>query len=315
MPDVEIEEISQTQNTRGHDSVDGIIIADKPRGITSFKVVKFLMGTLKTKVGHLGTLDPNATGILPCLVGRATRLVEYLQDVDREYISEILLGVRTDTDDITGKPIYQKDPSEITKDKIEKTVFSFLGSFKQRPPHFSSKKYEGKKLYEYARKNQFIDLPPVDVMIYSIDIISINIPVVKIRLVSSVGMYVRALARDIGEILGCGATLMSLRRIRYGIFSDNHSINFEQLKHFQKEKIISSIMRITPEILNMRGVILRGENMRRVVNGGSPKVKIQGENFEKIAICDDKHRVVAIGHIHSGDVIIDKVISQPSLPL
>lgn len=299
------------------EDLSGIIVVDKPEGKPSTYVDNILRRKLKTKVGHIGTVDIFASGVLPVAISKATKFIPYIIDKDREYIAEILLGKRTITDDITGEEMYSCPPEILQKLKEEQIIDvlkKFEGVIEQVPPYFSAKKYMGKPLYEWARKEKkFIELPPVKVTIYHIDIIEIKIPIVKIRIISSGGMYVRALARDVGENLivdgvKVGGTLKYLRRIRCSIFTEKDAIPAELLKNMSPEEIKKHIKMVTPEILDMRKIVVRDQDIQRIRNGAPPKIRVQGRNGEYTALCDEKGVIVAIGRIKNNSIAVERVI-------
>jgi tRNA pseudouridine55 synthase len=296
----------------------GIIVVDKPEGKTSTQIDNLIKKKLKVKVGHIGTMDPFASGVLPIVIGRATKFIPYLIDKDREYIAEILLGKRTDTDDITGREIYSIDESDVKKlslKQIEEVVKSFEGIIEQVPPYYSAKKYMGKPLYEWAREGKLLELPPKRVTIYSIEILGISLPSIKLKILSSSGMYVRSLARDIGEKLTIngkkvGGTLKYLRRIRCGHFTEKDVIPFEAIKRMSADQIKKYIREVTPELLDMRKIVIRGQDIQRVMSGAPPKFKVQGNNGEKVILADDIGKIIAIGEIKKGIVQIKRVIAS-----
>lgn len=292
----------------GLGSVRGILFADKPKGLTSAAVARTISEKLGgEKVGHLGTLDPNATGVLPCLVGKATRLTPYLQEMDREYMIDILLGIRTDTDDIDGMILEEKDV-KVSEEEIIKVLTSFRGNFKQVPPYFSAKRFKGKRLYELARRGEYVELPGIEVTIYDIEVLSIELPHVRIRVVSSPGMYARSLARDVGKKLGCGGTLFDLRRIRYGIYKGEAAVPFDFLKSASRDVLLKYINEITPHNVSMRGVIVRGENLRRVLCGNPPLIRVEGDDDEVILLCEEKGRAVAVGRIKGRVTKVERLL-------
>jgi len=319
---IKIDEGGQNQiqpEGRGEEKeIIGIIVVDKPEGKTSTQIDNLIKRKLRVKVGHIGTIDPIASGVLPIAIGRATKFIPYLIDKDREYIAEILLGKRTDTDDITGREIYSIDESDVKKlslKQIEEVVKSFEGIIEQVPPYYSAKKYMGKPLYEWAREGKLLELQPKRVTIYSIEILGISLPSIKLKILSSSGMYVRALARDIGEKLTIngkkvGGTLKSLRRIRCGHFTEKDAIPFEAIKHMSADQIKKYIREVTPELLDMRKIVIRGQDIQRVMSGAPPKFKVQGNNGEKVILADDTGKIIAIGEIKKGIVQIKRVVAS-----
>jgi len=209
-----------------------IINFNKPVGKSSFWVVKKVRNLVNTKVGHAGTLDPFAEGVLLICTGKATKQVTKLMDQTKEYIGEIELGIETDTDDRTGKIIKTQQVPELDQKKIEQICEDFVGDIYQIPPMFSAKKMKGRRLYQIARKGMVVDREPKPVHIENIDVMSFNSPIVKIGVSCSKGTYIRALARDIGQKIGCGGHLRSLIRTKVGEYKITDSITLNQFEQF-----------------------------------------------------------------------------------
>lgn len=196
----------------------GIINVYKEAGYTSHDVVAKLRGICKQKkIGHTGTLDPDAVGVLPVCLGNGTRLCDMLTDHSKEYIAVFRLGVVTDTQDISGK-ILEKNPVNVTKEEVESAVMAFLGESMQVPPMYSALKVNGKKLYELARQGKEVERPARPVTVYEIQILEECHPEYTIRVSCSKGTYIRTLCHDIGQALGCGAVMQSLKRTKVGDF-------------------------------------------------------------------------------------------------
>lgn len=195
--------------------MDGIIIINKPSGYTSHDIVSKIRKTLNIKkVGHTGTLDPLATGVLPILLGNGTKLSKYLINHDKEYITTIKFGVRTDTGDITGKIVEEKEIPKYSETKIKEVLKGFEGKQKQLPPMYSAIKVNGKKLYEYARSGQSIEIPPRDIEVYNIELLSLKKDSIEIKIDCSKGTYIRSLCEDIAQKLGTVGTMSELKRIK-----------------------------------------------------------------------------------------------------
>ncbi len=208
----------------------GLLIVDKPRGLTSRDVVNRVSKILKTKkIGHTGTLDPLATGVLILTVGKCTKLSEFLTSKYKEYEATFTLGYETDTLDSTGQTL-KTSTLRVTEEQIRESVLSFKGTYLQEVPAYSAVKIDGKKLYEYARSGQKIELPKREVDIRDIEIISITEKEVSIRTTVSKGTYIRSLIRDIGEKLGIYATMTSLRRTKQGNISIEDSTTLEDIE-------------------------------------------------------------------------------------
>ena len=198
---------------------NGIINIFKEKGFTSHDVVAKMRGILKQKkIGHSGTLDPDATGVLPVLLGNATVLSDMLTDKSKEYEAVMLLGVSTDTQDITGKILEKRDTSNLNKDMVKEIILSFLGEYMQLPPMYSALKVGGKKLVDLAREGKEVKREPRAVYIFDIDIMDISLPEVKFKAKVSKGTYIRTLCHDIGEKLSVGGCMESLIRTRVDRF-------------------------------------------------------------------------------------------------
>lgn len=211
-----------------------ILNFNKPEGRTSFWLVKKVRNLVNTRAGHAGTLDPFATGVLLICTGKATRQIATLMDHPKEYIGEIELGSVTDTDDKTGKLIQRQEVPRLSLQDFKQICNSFVGDIYQLPPMFSARKVNGKRLYKIARMGKVIEREPKLVHIEDIDILSFNIPVAKIKLTCSKGTYIRALARDIGHRIGCGAHLKSLVRTRIGEYKITDSLTWNQFEQILK---------------------------------------------------------------------------------
>ena len=212
---------------------NGIINIYKEKGFTSHDVVAKMRGICKQKkIGHTGTLDPDATGVLPVCLGSGTKLCDMLTDKDKEYVAELLLGVETDTQDISGQVLRECAPV-MDEETVREAVLSFQGEYMQVPPMYSALKVNGKKLYELARAGKEVERQARPVNIQEIEILEMQLPVVKIRVACSKGTYIRTLCADIGEKLGCGGTMQSLLRTRVGIFKAEDAITLTQLEELR----------------------------------------------------------------------------------
>ncbi len=211
--------------------MDGILNINKPCGQTSFSIVaiiKRLSG--EQHIGHAGTLDPLATGVLPVCLGRGTRVTEFLMDATKTYQAQIELGVATDTYDCCGKITQKGDPSRINQAQLDSALASFRGSIQQIPPMYSAVKHHGQPLYELARAGITIERKSRLIKIFNLDLIDWQPPVATIKIECSKGTYIRTLAHDLGQSLGCGANLKSLIRLRCGLFDIKNAISLPQLK-------------------------------------------------------------------------------------
>lgn len=205
----------------------GLLVVDKPGGITSRDVVNRVQGWYPrgTKIGHAGTLDPLATGVLVLCLGAATRLTEYVQRMDKEYVTELELGARSDTDDADGTITRQLDASPPTRTVIDAALATFLGTVDQVPPDFSAARVDGQRAYKLARRQEPPQLAARPVRIDAIDVLHCEYPRLELRIRCGKGTYIRALARDLGNKLGCGAYVRTLQRTRIGPFTLQRAIS------------------------------------------------------------------------------------------
>lgn len=243
--------------------MNGIIVVDKKAGYTSRDIVNIVGKELGTKkIGHTGTLDPIATGVLVLLIGKYLKLTELLVSDDKEYIATVKLGIETDTLDITGKVIKQSDFSNVTKKDIEEVLNKFKGKIKQEVPKYSAVSVNGKRLYEYARSGEEVKLPVREVEIFEMELLSDVIDgEFKFRCRVSKGTYIRSLIRDIGICLGTNATMSSLRRTKQGKFLIDDAYTLEDIKN-NKYKMLNPI-----DVLDMPKVVVDKDMEFKVKNG------------------------------------------------
>lgn len=210
---------------------NGILLFNKRAGITSYKALEELQETLKVrKMGHCGTLDNFASGLLLVCIGQALKIVQLLESLDKEYLAKIRLGVSTDTYDIQGRTLSSLSNLNLDEKRVRKVIESFRGQIWQAPPPYSALKYQGKRLSDYARAGNPITKEPRKVRINSIDILKLFLPFVDLRISCSKGTYIRSLAHDIGSKLNCGAHLTSLTRIRIGPFKLQNALDIEKVR-------------------------------------------------------------------------------------
>lgn len=242
--------------------MDQLLVVNKPEGFTSRDVVNKLSKILNTKkIGHTGTLDPIATGVLVCLTGKYTKLVDLLTALDKEYVAEIKLGIKTDTGDITGNVIDTSN-KVILKNDILDVIKKFPKKYLQTVPKYSAVKIDGKKLYEYARKNIEIELPKREVNIYNLELISFNDDIIKIKTKVSKGTYIRSLIEDICEMLGTVGCMKSLVRTYQGIFGIDEAYTLDDI---QNNNFIGKNIH---EFLDYPCINVEECNLKTVLNGG-----------------------------------------------
>lgn len=219
---------------------DGVINVYKEPGYTSFDVVAKLRGILhQKKIGHTGTLDPQAEGVLVVCLGKATRLCDILPDHNKEYEAVLFLGTTTDTEDMTGTVLEQK-PVDVSEEAVRETVESYIGTYDQIPPMYSAIKVNGQKLYDLARQGQTVERKPRPVTIYTLEILEMDLPRVRLRIRCSRGTYIRSLCRDIGEKLGCGGCMEHLMRTGACGFRAEKSLRLSEIEDYEKNGTLNA---------------------------------------------------------------------------
>lgn len=289
--------------------MDGIILINKEKGCTSHDVVNKVKHIFNEKVGHTGTLDPNATGLLPILVGKGTKLSAYLINHDKEYEVTLKLGIKTDTADSEGKVINEQkvDNSIMQSEKIVKVLDSFIGKQMQTPPIYSAIKINGKKLYEYARKNIEVEIEPRQIEIFSIQLDEINEDekIICFTVKCSKGTYVRSLCEDIAERLGTIGYMKELNRVKVGIFDIKNSIKIEELENnkdnedFLKRNLIS----IEELFIKLYGenntIFLSDGKLNLFLNGVKLKYSLKNGDYR---IYNEKNEFIGIGSIQNSQL-------------
>ncbi len=274
-----------------------ILLISKPFGITSFQFTDKVRKILKArKAGHTGTLDPMATGLMVIALNGATRFIPFINTNAKEYVIQVLFGVETDTDDITGN-IINENNAVPDINAIRKALGSFTGNIKQKPPIFSAKKVKGKRLYKYARDGENVaEIKEVDINIYRIEVLSFNRSKLNLRVLCSKGTYMRSLARDLGHLLNTFATLSAISRTRVGKFSIEQATSLSFLSFDKKRGFIKM-----EDAIDLPSITINNKN--KFMNG----VDIE-TNF--IIVRDKKGSFLGIGKIQDGKIHPDKVINE-----
>ena len=253
--------------------MDGIVIIDKPAGKTSHDVVsevKKIMGA--KKAGHTGTLDPMATGVLPICLNEATKLAQFLTGENKEYLATMLLGVKTDTLDTEGE-ITGKSDKFVSEEEIRAALAKMVGKIQQVPPAYSAVKHCGQPLYKYARKGIFLETAAREIDIYSIVVEDISFPRVTFRIACSKGTYIRSICADVGEMLGCGACLCGLRRLRSGLFSTDMAVSLENYERKEKKsELLAKMLPLTKSLPLVTGIEVEEEFANKLRDGMQPSV-------------------------------------------
>lgn len=248
--------------------INGVMNIYKEKGFTSHDVVAKLRGIVKQKkIGHTGTLDPDAVGVLPVCFGSATKLCDMLTDKSKEYEACMLLGITTNTQDISGKVLTKMNVC-VGNEEVEAAIMGFVGGYEQIPPMYSARKVNGKKLYELAREGKEVERQPRHVDIPYIHIVCMKLPIVRFVVGCSKGTYIRTLCADIGSRLGCGAVMTELKRTRVGSFQIEDSITLSQVEELMASGNFENYI-ITPDIIfkDYAGAAVKPEFERMLING------------------------------------------------
>ena len=270
-------------------SRDGVLVIDKPEGPTSHRIVQSVRRQLQLKVGHTGTLDPQASGVLPLVLGRATRLARFFQSHDKEYVAEVRLGKVTDTYDREGRVLEELPIPTLTREEVRRLLDCFEGTSEQLPPMYSAIKVRGKKLYELARQNEEQERPLRTVAIHDIDLLQCEADNWRLRVHCSSGTYIRSLAYDLGRAAGCGAYLGGLRRTRSGIFHLERSTSIDRLEE-DWDKAFHPMEGLFPEMPRIELDLVRSNRVRH--GGEIPAESGIGEGW---CLLLHERRLIALG--------------------
>lgn len=262
--------------------MNGVLNIFKPKGMSSFDAVRIVKKVAGTgKVGHTGTLDPEATGVLPICIGKATKIIDYIMNSEKVYEVTLKLGIRTTTYDLEGEVLEEKDCNHLTDVEILQAVNSFIGEYSQVPPMYSALKQNGVRLYELARKGIEVEREGRLITIYNIEDIKINNPYISMKVSCSKGTYIRSLCYDIGEKLGVFATMTELNRTKTSVFSQEESININDLT---KENINEYILSMEEALEKYDKIIVRGKYVNLLING----VRVGDNRFTNDKVINQK---------------------------
>jgi tRNA pseudouridine55 synthase len=281
--------------------ISGLLVIDKPSGPTSHDIVAQARRLLGAKVGHTGTLDPLATGVLPLLVGRATRLAQFLMADEKEYEAIIELGATTDTYDSAGRVIDRRSVPQLQRADVQAALKSFVGTVRQKAPAYSALKVGGRKLYELARRGEEVSPPERIVQFHRIDLLDHQGSTLKLAILCSSGAYIRSLAHDLGQRVGCGAFLAGLRRTRVGRFDIAMAIRLADMESSWRDKLIP----VEEALPDMPRLELNLEAANRVRHGASFAAAAGPGVFQLI----DRGSLIAIGRA-DGDRVHPEIVLQ-----
>ena len=290
--------------------MNGILNIFKPKGMSSFDVVRVVKKVAKTgKVGHTGTLDPEATGVLPVCIGRATKIIDYIMDSEKVYEVTFKLGIRTTTYDLEGEILEEKDTSNLRNEDILDVIREFIGEYSQVPPMYSALKQNGVRLYELARKGIEVEREGRLIKIYNIEDIKINNPYVSMKVTCSKGTYIRSLCYDIGEKLGVFGTMTELNRSKTSVFSQEKSININDLT---EGNIGNYIVTMEEALSKYEAITVHGKYVKLLING----VRVAENRFTKDKIInnrlyrvyDENNNFIGLGERNNAGFKIEKLL-------
>ncbi len=280
----------------------GCLLIDKPAGLTSFEVIEKLRKIAGVKkAGHAGTLDPLATGLLLACLGKATKLAQFLLGWDKEYVTVINLGTSTDTWDKDGKVLETVEVSHLSLTEIERVVSELTGEVALLAPEYSALKYQGKPLYEYARTGQSVPRPVKRVKIHTAEILVYSQPLLKIKISCTKGTYIRSLAFELGQKLGCGASVWELRRTKLGEYSIDQALSLAEVEELVKNNQLERHLISMPDIMgHLPRVVLLPDGQRKVKHGLAfqPADILKYDSFQRdrwVRIMDPEQQLLAVG--------------------
>lgn len=281
--------------------INGVLNIYKEKGFTSHDVVAKLRGIVKQKkIGHTGTLDPDAEGVLPVCLGKATKLCDMLTDKSKVYEAVLLLGKTTDTQDITGTILEEGETKDLTEEQVRACIQKFVGEQDQVPPMYSALKVNGKKLYELAREGIEVERKARKITIFEIEILEIDLPRVRMQVHCSKGTYIRTLCHDIGTTLGCGGCMEALLRTKVSRFELKDSLRLSEIDALQQEGKLDSVLIPIDEMFSSLKEVTIDPVQERLIYNGNPFVeKYLGEHpsfseKEQVRVYDTKHQFVGI---------------------
>lgn len=278
------------------ENINGIVIVNKDKGFTSHDVVNVVRRVFSTrKVGHTGTLDPDATGVLPICIGKATKACDMLTFSDKAYVARVRLGLTTDTQDISGTVLSQSEVN-VSYDFLKEAVNKYTGEIEQIPPMYSAIKINGQKLCDLARKGIEVERKPRKVTIYSADISDFDGTEFTLSVSCSKGTYIRTLCHDIGLFLGCGAVMCELKRTKSSIFTIDNSYTLDELKSMEKDELLSVLMPVDTVFSDYPDLIIDDASKKRLCNGAPVYVRDSEGTYR---IYDKENTFLCVGRIIS----------------
>lgn len=279
--------------------ISGVLVLDKTSGVTSFDAVALVRRRLGVRrVGHAGTLDPPATGVLPILIGEATKLMPYLMDQDKEYVTTIRFGVTTDTHDLSGRVVATAPVPTLTRELLEAACRPLTGRLMQVPPMYSAVHHAGRRLYDLAREGLEVDRAPREVVVHSMAVDEVGETSAVVRIVCGKGTYVRVLACDLGAALGCGAAVERLARTRVGRFDARTAVSWRDLTQDGAEALWARVLPPESALAAWPAVHLDVKEVHRFVHGQPVDVPASGPGL--VRVHDDAGTLLGVGEVEAG---------------
>jgi tRNA pseudouridine55 synthase len=279
----------------------GILIVDKPAGVTSFDAVAVARRALGVRrVGHAGTLDPPATGVLPLLVGDATKLTPYLMDHDKEYVASVRFGVTTDTHDLSGRVLTTAPVTGLSRERLDAACRPFVGRIRQVPPMFSAVHHDGQRLYELARQGLEVERAPREVVVASIVVEEIGEAVATLRVVCGKGTYIRVLASDLGAALGYGAALERLTRTRVGPFTLRTAVAWGELGDDQRDSLRARMLPMDAALADWPAARLDVDGARQFSHGQPALLASPMASARLVRVYDEHEMLLGVGETDAG---------------
>ena len=279
----------------------GILVVDKATGVTSFDAVALARRALGVRrVGHAGTLDPPATGVLPLLIGEATKLTPYLMDHDKEYVATIRFGVTTDTHDLSGRVLTTAPVSGLSRERLDAACRPLIGSIRQIPPMYSAVHHEGQRLYDLARQGVEVERTPREVVVASIVVEEVGDGAATVRIVCGKGTYVRVLAADLGTALGCGAAVERLTRTRVGPFTLRTAVGWRALVDGPRDALRARLLPMDAGLAGWPAARLDGEGTRHFCHGQPAELGERLAEGRFVRVYDERETLLGVGETDGG---------------
>jgi tRNA pseudouridine55 synthase len=288
--------------------MNGVLVVDKPKGVTSFDVVREVRRAMRIKkVGHTGTLDPMATGVLPVCIGDATKIAQFITDATKSYDAVVRLGATTDTLDAEGKVLVQTPVPALELTMVDRVLDAFRGTFLQTPPMYSAVKVGGRRLYELARAGEEVERSPREVTVSSLQLVDLTATDITLRVTSSKGFFVRVLASEIGAALGCGAHLVALRRTRSGPFSLAQATPLQEVLDHPGD-VAQKLISMAESLVELSALTVSAMHAERVRHGGLVEMPPTAQGLFRVVTAEGE--LLAIAEASRGKLVYRRVLAR-----